>query len=103
MCIKIVPISSRELTLKMETVHLRSVTLSNFEVMRFLQEQKGNKKQKKKKRENKSLYTVTVETLKWLETQPARVQSEEVIKLFLDKLKTFQTEENIRYSLDTQS
>ena len=84
----------------METVQLRSVTLSNFEVMRFLQEQrdemnqqKGDRKdgKKKKKRVNKSLLTVTVETLAWLESQPASVQSEEIIKAFLDKLKTFQT------------
>ena len=87
----------------METVHLRSVTLSNFEVMRFLQEQrdemnqqKGNRKEKKKRRVNKSLLTVTVETLAWLESQPASVQSEEIIKTFLDKLKTFQIEENVR-------
>lgn len=88
----------------METVHLRSVTLSNFEVMRFLQEQrdemnqqKGNRKEKKKRRVNKSLLTVTVETLAWLESQPASVQSEEIIKTFLDKLKTFQIEENVSF------
>ena len=89
----------------METVQLRSVTLSNFEVMRFLQEQrdemnqqKGDRKdgKKKKKRVNKSLLTVTVETLAWLESQPASVQSDEIIKSFLDKLKKFQTEENVR-------
>ena len=89
----------------METVQLRSVTLSNYEVMRFLQEQrdemnqqKGGRKEgkKKKKRVNKSLLTVTVETLAWLESQPASVQSEEIIKSFLDKLKKFQTEENVR-------
>ena len=88
----------------METVQLRSATLSNFEVMRFLQEQrdemnqqKGDKKEgKKKKRVNKSLLTVTVETLAWLESQPASVQSEEIIKSFQDKLKKFQTEENVR-------
>lgn len=89
----------------METVQLRSVTLSNFEVMRFLQEQrdemnqqKGDRKdgKKKKKRVNKSLLTVTVETLAWLESQPASVQSEPIIKSFLDKLKKFQTEENVR-------
>ena len=86
----------------METVHLRSVTMSNFEVMRFLQgqkdqmnQQKGNKKEKKK-RVNKSLLTVTVESLAWLETQPASVQSEEIVKAFLDKLKNFQAEENVR-------
>ena len=94
----------REYILRMETVHLRSVTLSNFEVMRFLQEQrdemnqqKGNRKEKKKRRVNKSLLTVTVETLAWLESQPASVQSEEIIKSFLDKLKTFESEENVRY------
>lgn len=90
----------------METVQLRSVTLSNFEVMRFLQEQrdemnqqKGDRKdgKKKKKRVNKSLLTVTVETLAWLESQPASVQSEEIIKSFLDKLKKFQTEENVSF------
>ena len=89
----------------METVQLRSVTLSNFEVMRFLQEQrdemnqqKGDRKdgKKKKKKVNKSLLTVTVETLTWLESQPASVQSEPIIKSFLDKLKKFQTEENVR-------
>ena len=86
----------------METVHLRSVTMSNFEVMRFLQgqrdqmnQQKGNKKEKKK-RVNKSLLTVTVESLAWLETQPASVQNEEIVKAFLDKLKNFQAEENVR-------
>ena len=79
--------------------------MSNYEVMRFLQEQrdemnqqKGDRKdgKKKKKRVNKSLLTVTVETLAWLESQPASVQSEEIIKSFLDKLKKFQTEENVR-------
>ena len=76
--------------------------MSNFEVMRFLQgqrdqmnQQKGNKKEKKK-RVNKSLLTVTVESLAWLETQPASVQSEEIVKAFLDKLKNFQAEENVR-------
>ena len=89
----------------METVQLRSVTLSNYEVMRFLQEQrdemnqqKGDRKEgkTKKKRVNKSLLTVTVETLAWLESQPASVQSEDIIKSFLDKLKKFQSEENVR-------
>ena len=76
--------------------------MSNFEVMRFLQgqrdqmnQQKGNKKEKKK-RVNKSLLTVTVESLAWLETQPASVQSEEIVKAFLDKLKNFQAEENVK-------
>ena len=76
--------------------------MSNFEVMRFLQgqrdqmnQQKGNKKEKKK-RVNKSLLTITVESLAWLETQPASVQSEEIVKAFLDKLKNFQAEENVK-------
>ena len=66
----------------METVTLQSASLTNFEVMRFLQEQrdemklqKGTKKEKKK-RVNKSLLTVTLETLSWLENQPASVQAE---------------------------
>ena len=82
----------------METVHLRSVTMSNFEVMRFLQgqrdqmnQQKGNKKEKKKT-VIKSLLTITVESLAWLETQPASVQIEEIDKAFLYKLKNFQAE-----------
>ena len=64
----------------MEIVNLRSATLTNYEVMTFLQEQrdemkqqKGNKKEKKK-RINKSLLTVTLETLSWLENQPPSVQ-----------------------------
>ena len=60
-----------------------------------MNQQKGNKKEKKK-RVNKSLLTVTVESLAWLETQPASVQSEEIVKAFLDKLKNFQAEENVR-------
>ena len=64
----------------MEIVNLKSATLTNYEVMTFLQEQrdemkqqKGNKKEKKK-RINKSLLTVTLETLSWLENQPPSVQ-----------------------------
>ena len=64
----------------MEIVNLRSASLTNYEVMTFLQEQrdemkqqKGNKKEKKK-RINKSLLTVTLETLSWLENQPPSVQ-----------------------------
>ena len=60
-----------------------------------MNQQKGNKKEKKK-RVNKSLLTVTVESLAWLETQPASVQNEEIVKAFLDKLKNFQAEENVR-------
>ena len=60
-----------------------------------MNQQKGNKKEKKK-RVNKSLLTVTVESLAWLETQPASVQSEEIVKAFLDKLKNFQAEENVK-------
>ena len=86
----------------METVTLRSASLTNFEVMRFLQEQrdkmklqKGTKKEKKK-RVNKSLLTVTLETLSWLENQPASVQAEEHTTAFLERLKKFQTEQNIK-------
>ena len=86
----------------METVTLRSASLTNFEVMRFLQEQrdemklqKGTKKEKKK-RVNKSLLTVTLETLSWLENQPASVQVEEHTTAFLERLKKFQTEQNVK-------
>merc|ERR1719367_2018486 len=64
-----------------------------------MNQQKGDRKEgkKKKKRVNKSLLTVTVESLAWLESQPASVQSEEIIKSFQDKLKKFQTEENVSF------
>ena len=64
----------------MEIVNLRSAVLTNFEAKRFLQEQKelgkgkGKEKKEKKKRANKSLMTMCVETINWLETQPASVQ-----------------------------
>jgi len=79
----------------MEIVNLKSATLTNYEVMTFLQEQrdemkqqKGNKKEKKK-RINKSLLTVTLETLSWLENQPPSVQNEENVTNFCERLSQF--------------
>merc|ERR1712189_132996 len=64
---------------------------------------KVNKKEKKK-RTNQRLNTVTFETINWLETQPAKVQTEENVKTFCEKLSQFCQEnqdsdgQNIRLS-----
>jgi len=78
----------------MEIINARAVTLSNFEVMRFLREQKDSIKPPKGKREkgskhqkvNKSLLTVTLETLAFLENSPAGVQEEHHLKEFAAQL-----------------
>ena len=62
----------------MEIVNAKASVLTNFEVKKFLQEQKDEQKQQKgrkdKKKINKRLLTVTLETLTWLDSTPARVQ-----------------------------
>jgi len=78
----------------MEIINARAVTLSNFEVMRFLREQKDSIKPPKGKKEkgskhqkvNKSLLTVTLETLAFLENSPAGVQEEHHLKEFAAQL-----------------
>ena len=78
----------------MEVINARAVTLTNFEVLRFLKEQKDSIKPPKGKKEkgskhqkiNKSLLTVTLETLAWLENSPAGVQEEHQVKEFAEKL-----------------
>jgi len=90
-------------------VNLRSAKLTNYEVMRFLQDQresiqKVNKKEKRKNPNKKVLLTVTLETLSWLETQPGKVQTEENVTAFCEKLAQFCQEnqdsegQNIRLS-----
>ena len=82
----------------MEVIDANAVILTNFEVMTFLQEQKdllkeqkGRKKDKKKKI-NKSLLTVTLETLSWMESSPASVQTDNDIATFCQKLAEFCSE-----------
>ena len=82
----------------MEVLKAKSVLMTNFEVMTFLQtqrdvmkEQKGKKKEKKKKI-NKSLLTVTLETLSWMESSPASVQTDNNIATFCQKLAEFCSE-----------
>ena len=78
----------------MEIIDARAATLTNFEVMRFLKEQKDSIKPPKGKKEkgskpqkvNKSLLTVTLETLSWLENSPAGVQEEHHLKEFAQQL-----------------
>ena len=82
----------------MEVINANAVTMTNFEVMTFLQEQKDllkeqkGKKKEKKKRMNKSLLTVTLETLSWMESSPSSVQTEENIQDFCQKLAEFCSE-----------
>ena len=82
----------------MEVVNAKSATISNFEVMTFLQEQKDimkeqkGKRKEKKKKMNKSLLTVTLETLSWMESSPASVQTEVNIQTFCEKLAEFCSE-----------
>ena len=82
----------------MEVIDANAVILTNFEVMTFLQEQKdllkeqkGRKKDKKKKI-NKSLLTVTLETLSWMESSPASVQTDQNIQDFCQRLAQFCSE-----------
>ena len=82
----------------MEVVKAKSVLMTNFEVMTFLQdqrdlmkEQKGKKKEKKKKI-NKSLLTVTLETLSWMESSPASVQTDNHLQSFCQRLAEFCSE-----------
>ena len=78
----------------MEIINARAATLTNYEVLRFLKEQKdsikpaNSKKEKgsKQQKMNKSLLTVTLETLSWLEDSPAGVQEEHHIKEFAQQL-----------------
>ena len=77
----------------MEVINANAATMTNFEVMTFLQEQKQKgKKKEKKKRINKSLLTVTLETLSWMESSPSSVQTEENIQDFCQKLAKFCSE-----------
>merc|ERR1719154_176115 len=77
----------------MEIINARAATLTNFEVLRFLKEQKDSIKPPKGKKEkgakhqkiNKSLLTVTLETLSWLENSPAGLQEEHHVREFAEK------------------
>lgn len=62
----------------MEVVEARAVTMTNYEVLRFLKEQREAAKadKKKKMKKQKALLTVTLETLSWLEASPAGCQEE---------------------------
>ena len=79
----------------MEILNAKSVTMTNFEVMTFLQEQKEimkeqkGKKKEKKKKINKSLLTVTLETLSWMENTPSSVQTNDVIQNFCQALAEY--------------
>ena len=78
----------------MEVINARASTLTNFEVLSFLKHQKDSIKPPKGKREkgskhqkvNKSLLTVTLEALSWLENSPAGAQEEDHIKSFVNRL-----------------
>jgi hypothetical protein len=77
----------------MEIINARAATLTNYEVFRFLKEQKdsikpvkGKKEKGSKQQMNKSLLTVTLETLSWLEDSPAGVQEEHHVKEFAQQL-----------------
>ena len=80
--------------------------MTNFEVMRFLKEQKDSIKPPKGKKEkgskaqkvNKSLLTVTLETLSWLENSPAGVQEEHHIKEFAQQLSDLCQEGSMQLS-----
>ena len=79
----------------MEVINAKSVAMTNFEVMTFLQEQKEimkeqkGKKKEKKKKINKSLLTVTLETLSWMENSPASVQTNDAIQNFCQALAEY--------------
>ena len=79
----------------MEVLNAKSVTMTNFEVMTFLQEQKEimkdqkGKKKEKKKKINKSLLTVTLETLSWMENSPSSVQTNDDIQNFCQALAEY--------------
>ena len=79
----------------MEVLNAKSVTMTNFEVMTFLQEQKEimkdqkGKKKEKKKKINKSLLTVTLETLSWMESSPSSVQTNDDIQNFCQALAEY--------------
>ena len=77
----------------MEIINARAATLTNYEVLRSLKEQKdsikpakGKKEKGSKQQMNKSLLTVTLETLSWLEDSPAGVQEEHHVKEFAQQL-----------------
>ena len=90
----------------MEIINARAATMTNFEVMRFLKEQKDSIKPPKGKKEkgskaqkvNKSLLTVTLETLSWLENSPAGVQEEHHIKEFAQQLSDLCQEGSMQLS-----
>ncbi|XP_072944229.1 DNA-directed RNA polymerase III subunit RPC9 [Epargyreus clarus] len=71
----------------METIKANAAFLSNYEVMRILQQLKDNT-QKKHKREG-SLATVTYETVHYLQDTECKNQSPESIHKFLDAMKNF--------------
>ena len=79
----------------MEVLNAKSLTMTNFEVMTFLQEQKEimkeqkGKKKEKKKKINKSLLTVTLETLSWMENSPSSVQTTDDIQNFCQALAEY--------------
>ena len=70
----------------MEILNARATTLTNYEALRFLKEQRtaiGPKKQEKGKpkvKVNKSLLTVTLEAIKTLEESPAGLQEEHHVR-----------------------
>ena len=79
----------------MEIVDVKSAVLTNYEVKNYLQqqrdelkEQKGGRREKKRK-VNKSLLTVTLETLSYLDSTAARVETDENIAAFCEKLSEF--------------
>ena len=85
----------------MEILDARATTLTNYEALRFLKEQKtaiGPKKQEKGKpkvKVNKSLLTVTLEAIKTLEDSPAGLQEEHHVREMALQLGDLCREQNI--------
>ncbi|XP_068629950.1 DNA-directed RNA polymerase III subunit RPC9 [Battus philenor] len=72
----------------METINAHAAFLCNYEVMQILQQLKDDT-QKKNKRGEASLATVTYETVHYLQDTECKSQSDESIQNFLEKMKKF--------------
>ncbi|VDP12603.1 unnamed protein product [Soboliphyme baturini] len=73
----------------MEVVNERRIYLSNYEVLRLLQEKGDQSEDKSSAPHSKALSTVVYETVKYLQGTPCIEQTEESIVKTIEQLKKF--------------
>jgi DNA-directed RNA polymerase subunit F len=73
----------------MEVINENSAMLSNFEVYSLLTDIQAGRGQNKPNKHQQQLATITYETIKYLETKPCKIQSQESIVEFMKELEPY--------------